>query len=573
MPGRERIKNMNMAGGTNAKAKPPLRYALERIWSQALFLLGVGARLLRWVRSKEEPGPNLVAQNRCPEANARRLRGRSPGCWRGASRLRDGVRVMREPLPKSVRIFERSVLRTLTKHTMLDPGDTVLVAVSGGADSTALLLCLHRLAPGLGITLAAAHLNHGLRDGEADADEAFVRRLCLNLGIRFVSGQADVRRLAREGKRNLEDAARLARYEFLRQTATRLGCRKIAVGHTLNDQAESVLLRFLRGSGEEGLSGIHPVLDNLVIRPLLERPRDDIQEYLTSLAQTWREDSTNSQLGLRRNRLRHELIPYLAEHFNPRMLETLARSATHARESADYLDAESRRAYLAMRNGTDPGIVRVPAHRLLSLHPAIRRRVMRLAILDLSGSLKGITARNVDDLIRLCESRKSGHSVDLPGLVVGGLQFGELVLQRKMPQRLGGYCYHLPVPGECAVPEAGLTFSASLGPCAGATAARNRPHQVRVDAARVPDTLSIRSRLPGDRYGGPGHRKVKKMLIDARIPLNQRVLQPMVVAGDSIVWIPGFAPAAGFRPHPGTKRCVIIETKPLADGSERKNIP
>ncbi len=491
-----------------------------------------------------------------------------PGAGSAVSKSRNRVRAIREPVPKPVRIFEQNVLRMLRKHAMLDSGDAVLVAASGGADSTALLLCLHRLTPRLGITIMAAHLNHGLRAGEADADEAFVSELCRSLGIRFLSGQADVRRLAREGKQNLEDAARLARYEFLRQAAASLGCHKIAVGHTLNDQAESVLLRFLRGSGEEGLSGIHPVLDNLVIRPLLERPRSEIQEYLTSLSQAWREDSTNSQLRLRRNRLRHELIPYLAEHFNPRMLETLDRSAAQAREVADYLDAESRRAYLAMREDAKPGIVQVPAHRLAGLHPAIRRRVLRLAIRDVRGSLKGITARHADDLIKLCESGTSGHSIDLPGLIAAGLQFGDLVLQRKMPGPPTGYCYQLPVPGRCAVPEAGLAFSASLGRCAGVPAASARPRRACIDAARLPDVLTIRSRIPGDRYGGPGHRKVKKMLIDARIPLSQRGLQPMVVAGDSVVWIPGFAPAAGFRPPPGTGGCVIIEVMPLADGSE-----
>ncbi|NWG14056.1 MAG: tRNA lysidine(34) synthetase TilS, partial [Acidobacteria bacterium] len=382
--------------------------------------------------------------------------------------------MIREPVPRTVRVFEEGVLRTLRKHGMLDPGDAVLVAVSGGADSTALLLCLHRLARRLGITLVAAHLHHGLRGDEADMDEAFVRELCLRLGVRFVAGRADVRRLASERKRNLEDAARLARYEFLRETAASLGCRKIAVGHTLNDQAESVLLRFLRGSGEEGLSGIHPVLDNLIIRPLLERPRGQVQRYLTSLSQTWREDSTNSQLRLRRNRLRHELIPYLAKHFNPRVLETMARTAAHAREVAGYLGSVSRRTYQALRHGTEPDIVQLPARPLAGLHPAIGRRVLRLAIRDVRGSLKGITARHADELIRLCGSGTSGRSVDLPGMVTARLQFGELVLQRKTPGAPGLYRYELPVPGRCPVPEAGVSFSASLVSCANVPDAPDR---------------------------------------------------------------------------------------------------
>jgi len=477
------------------------------------------------------------------------------------------------PLPRLIRVFELRVLRTLSKHAMLDRGDAVLVAVSGGADSTALLVCLHRLASRLGIELSAAHLNHGLRESESDEDEAFVRALCSDVGIRLISGRADVRQLAHERRRNLEDAARLARYEFLRGTARSRGCRKIAVGHNLNDQAESVLFRFLRGSGEEGISGIHPVVDGLVIRPLLETPRKAIEEYLVSLGRSWREDSTNRQLVLRRNRLRHEVLPYLAEHFNPRVLEALARNAVHAREVAGFLDAETRRSYQAIREDAAPGFVCLPVHRLVALHPAIRRRLLRLAISEVRGSLRGITAAHADDLMRLCASGTSGHTIDLPGRVLAGLQFGKLVLERKIPACPAGYSYTLPVPGSCVVPEAGLSFSATLGSCPAVPGPPgSRHHSACLDADRVPEELLVRSRLPGDRYGGPGHRKVKKMLIDARIPLNRRAFQPMVVAGGPVVWVPGFVPAAGFRGRPGSARCVIVEANSLSGGSGQKKI-
>ena len=207
--------------------------------------------------------------------------------------------------------FEIRVRKTIEKHSMLNPGDHVLVAVSGGADSVALLLCLHKLARALPLSLTIAHLNHRIRGQEGDADEDFVRSLSAGLHLPFCSEAIEVKKQAIEGKHNLEELARLKRYEFLRRTARRIGAQKIAVGHNLNDQAETVLFRFIRGSGIEGLSAIHPVVDGLVIRPLLDCSRKEIVEYLKQKGASYRDDSTNKDVQLARNRIRMELVPYL----------------------------------------------------------------------------------------------------------------------------------------------------------------------------------------------------------------------------------------------------------------------
>lgn len=460
--------------------------------------------------------------------------------------------------------LERKVLRTIGRYTMLQPGERVLVGVSGGADSTALLLCLHRLAPTFHLSLVVGHLNHQLRGHEADEDEQFVRDLAGELGLSFVSENADVKGLAALRKLNLEDAARRARYDFLRRTAVRLDCRKIAVGHNLNDQAESVLIRFLRGSGPDGLSGIHPVLDNLVIRPLLECSRPEIEAYLQSLGRSHREDSSNKELRLRRNRVRRELIPYLQEHFNPRLLEVLARSAARARDIAEYLERESRLACEASRKTSGPGSIILSVKRLSELHPAVRSAVVRRAVRECRGSLTGISDRHVRDVIRLAESKRSGHSIDLPGGLVARLEFEELILRGTRPGPMPDFCCHLPIPGSCVVPESRLEFRAAPGPWPAGKPDRST-HAI-LDADRLPSPLTIRSRRAGDRYGGPGHRKVKSMLIEARIPLSMRAMQPMVVAGDAVVWIPGFLPAGPFRALPGTDRCVIVEARALSCG-------
>ncbi len=463
--------------------------------------------------------------------------------------------------------LERKVLRTIEKYGMIRRGERILVGVSGGADSTALLLCLHRLTPSLDLNLVVGHLNHQLRGREADEDEEFVRAMAGEFGLPFASEKADIGGLAAAQKLNLEDAARRARYQFLRRTAARLGCGKIAVGHNLNDQAESVLIRFLRGSGPDGWSGIHPVLDNLVIRPLLGCSRREIEAYLHSLGRGHREDSTNKELRLRRNRARRELIPYLQEHFNPRVLEALARSADRARDLAVFLDREARLVCEAIRKRSTPGSLSLPVERLNELHPAVRSAVIRRAIRECRGSLTGISDLHVREVIRLAESKRSGHSLDLPGGLVVSLEFKELALRRIGVRQTHDFCHLLPIPGSCIVPECGLEFHAELGPWP--VIKPDRSVNAVLDAARLPSSLFVRSRREGDRYGGPGHRKVKSLLINARIPLSIRPFQPMVVAGDAVVWIPGFLPAGPFRARPGADRCAIVEVRKLEQADNR----
>ncbi|HYK89481.1 MAG TPA: tRNA lysidine(34) synthetase TilS, partial [Acidobacteriota bacterium] len=283
--------------------------------------------------------------------------------------------------------LETETERTLVKYNMLLRGDSVVVAVSGGADSMALLHCLHRLTPRWDLKLCAAHLNHRLRGRESDQDAEFVGSACRELGIPLHSEVAEVGQEAAARKRNLEEMAREIRYEFLRRVARRSGAQKIALGHTLNDQAETVLIRFLRGSGSEGLSAIHPVVDGVIVRPLLGCSRDKILKYLKIRGLCFREDSSNRDLAIRRNRVRHELIPYLEEHFNPRLIETLAASAELAREVAGYLESQATSVFGSLQNQENRGVA-VQVERLRELPRALQKSVVRLAIRTCRGNLR-----------------------------------------------------------------------------------------------------------------------------------------------------------------------------------------
>jgi tRNA(Ile)-lysidine synthase len=455
--------------------------------------------------------------------------------------------------------LEIRVRKTIQKYNMLSPNEHVLVAVSGGADSVALLHCLNKLASSLHLSLTIAHLNHRIRGFEGDADEDFVRRMSADIKIPFCSEIIEVKQQAIAARKNLEEVARQARYDFLRRTARRVGAHKIAVGHTLNDQAETILFRFIRGSGIEGLSAIYPVVEDLVIRPLLECSRESILEYLQQMGLHYKEDSTNADLKHARNRIRRELVPYLENNFNPQLVATLSREAFLAREAWSFIESKAKAAFesLCLRQGND---ISLALHGFAELHPGLQKQVLRQAIKECLGSLHGVTSRLVENILSICTAGNSSDQVWMPHGSTAIRQFNMLLLIKHPPSNIPSFEYKLSIPGECRVSEANISFRAKICSAPDLKMIREyRSRQAFLELSALPQYLTIRPRKLGDRYGGPGHRKIKKMLIDEKIPQLKRPGLPMVAAGEDVIWIPGFRPARGYEARPGSERCLGIE--------------
>lgn len=478
------------------------------------------------------------------------------------------------------------VLRTIRRHALVAPGGSVVVALSGGPDSVALVDLLRELEARGHLRIAAlAHFDHRLRGEASDADAAFCRAMAQDLGIPYAEDGADVRGQAQLLGRSVEDAARLLRYRFLEAAADRAGAEAVAVGHSLDDQAETFLLRLIRGSGPQGLAAILPRAGR-VIRPLLETPRRDLRTYAAARGLSFREDATNRDVTVPRNRVRHELIPYLEREFSGGISAALARAAAIAREDDEYLRLSAidlARSVVLSTDGPDGGID-IDAAALRSLHPAMAARVARLALQARApGTFIGFDT--VQRLLAFAARARPGAALSLPGQQAV-LKNGRVRLRAEplRPQRgagadgsvfARGFSFPLPLPGEVSLERQGWAISAERMEGVGTAETADKTVEpgtgrgriVEVAAERLTLPLAVRSRRPGDRFAPPGlgHRKkLHDYLIDRKVPRELRDALPLVVDGaDRIVWVVGEAISEDFRVTERSRGVILLQSRRL----------
>lgn len=437
-------------------------------------------------------------------------------------------------------------MQSLFKHILLErigvePGDGILVALSGGGDSMVLLDLLLRVGDSLKLDVKAAHLDHGIR-AESPEDAAFVQDFCRRRGVFLRVGRRDVPALAVDRRQGLEETARDERRAFLRETACLEGCRFIALGHHRNDQAETFLHRLLRGSGLSGLAGMRLHSDPF-IRPLLPFARSDILAYLAARYLPHVEDSSNADPAYTRNRLRHELLPRLRD-FNPRIEEHLARLSRRIALEEDYWDGQVDTCLesLCKENGDGMWLSRPE---LAKLHPALRARVLRGALKRLRGHLGGIGATHLASLESLLDNPRPEAEAHLPG-AWAARRYERLWLRTVPPPKPRPFAVDVPGPGEYDLPGGGR-LQVSLED---RSFGEDR-WTVEFDAGQVAFPLVVRSFAPGDRFypcGGPGRRKLKDFFIDVKLDRETRRSLPLVVA-DEILWLPGVRRCHGRWPR------------------------
>ena len=466
----------------------------------------------------------------------------------------------------------KNVKSAIQRFKLLSATDRVLVGVSGGPDSVALLRVLHELRDDVRITLEVAHLQHGIRGDEAKEDAGFVADLADKLGVPFHLKDINLPEMKSDaGKGNLEALARAERYRFFAAVAQEREITKVATAHTRDDQAETVLMWFLRGAGLKGSSGMAPLhrlavgagdseTSLTVIRPLLEVSKAEVLEYLADQSQEYRIDRTNQDPALLRNWLRVELLPMIKSRFDPRVPARLAQQAAIFRDEDALLDDLARKSHAAM---LEEGAISRPA--LIAQPKALQRRILRLWIEQARGNLSGLELVHIEDILRLIEHGPSQGRLSIPGGWEFAREYQSLKLGKRSSTRSVCYEYPLEIGKILEIPEAKLELHSErlLAPL---KELPNNLMEAVFDLAEVNRSVSVRNFRRGDRFqplGLAGHKKIKDLFIEKRVPLAVRARWPLVISGNQIVWIPGYGRSAAGLVSEKTTAVLKLKVRPI----------
>lgn len=441
---------------------------------------------------------------------------------------------------------------TILKHSMLSRGEGVLVGLSGGPDSVCLLVMLDRLRGHFGINLYASYVDHGLRPGETPAEIEFCTRLCLSLNIPFSVKSVDVKSFVKERGLNKQEAARELRYKALNEAAHKAGASRIALGHTADDQAETVIMRLLRGAGTLGLSGIPPVRKN-IIRPIIGIERKEIERFLDTEKIGFLIDSSNLKDKYMRNRIRSTVMPAL-KGLGPDMALTIARTADLFREEDNYLELQVTKALMKLIGRKTDTAIELLVSPLERMDKALLRRIIRRAVSAVEG-LRGISFIHIEALLGLVKSGQAGDRLYLPRGVRAIKGYSTLTITSDHTATVETHV--IEGPGDVVLREASMVLSCKyvdsreLAPlCSGEVKGDDGRKAALFDAAALSFPLQIRSRRPGDYFYPSGFGKKKKLqdfFVDEKVPRDLRDGIPLLLSDEKIVWIIGYRTDERYR--------------------------
>ncbi|MBE0425238.1 MAG: tRNA lysidine(34) synthetase TilS [Nitrospirae bacterium] len=451
---------------------------------------------------------------------------------------------------------------------MLSGGEKVIVGLSGGPDSACLLYVLNNLKGRFKLTLNALYIDHGLRPEETPEESEFCRKFCERLNVPFMTKSIDVQAYAKNYGINKQEAARQLRYRAFEETASEIKADRIALGHTSDDQAETLLMRLLRGSGPTGLAGIPPVRGN-IIRPLIDIERKDIEKILYDSSIDFIIDSSNLKRDYLRNKIRHSVMPVLKE-FNPDIIKTLSKTASIFRDEERYFEIIVTKTLMKLISRKTDRRIELFLTPFEIMDRVIMRRVLRRAI-DVTSGLRGISFIHIEDMIDLIKEGNPGDRLYLPKVIRVIKEYSTLVITSEPPVRLGNYT--LTVPGETILKEAGILIKASI-------IEGEEIKEIKkgisglwkttaiLDADRMVFPLSVRARKNGDffyPYGFGRRKKLQDFFVDGKVPRDERDRVPLLISGEDIVWVVGYRGDERFKVLEGIKRVLKLEMKKIRD--------
>lgn len=476
----------------------------------------------------------------------------------------------------------------IIENKLIEPGNNVLVCISGGADSVCLLHILDFLSSSLHIKIYAVHINHMLRGKESDMDEEYVTRLCRDMDIKLFSISINVGELAKKDNISIEEAARNARYKEFGRLADQLGNCKIAVAHNKNDQAETIIMNIVRGTGLDGLKGIDYIRDN-IIRPLLDVDREKIEEYCLQNNLEIRTDSTNLQNIYNRNKVRLEMIPFINKSFNANIIESIVRMSNLVKEDLDYMQTSAHDIYIKVQKEsftnrsnlereTESKMIYLDIDKLNKLHKAVLRRVIRLAILDVKGNLTNIESIHINKILELCLIGRTGAMLHLPSDIRVSRSYNNLKIYKyQKTENISKKIFNNAKNVNTHINLCGITKIQDWNIKLGGTIINNEDFSVEkfknmrynsliqfFDYEKIKEggKVIIRSRCKGDLIRplkSNGTKKLKEYMIDNKIPRECRDKIPLLAKDNEIIWVIGYRISDKFKVTENTKSILKLE--------------
>lgn len=457
--------------------------------------------------------------------------------------------------------MKEKVLEVIKEYNLIEEKDNIVVGVSGGPDSMALLYLLLEIQEEIEFNIFVAHLNHGVRGKEALADEKFVEKLAKELNLPFFSKRVNMDKYAEEKGLSSEEAGRALRYGFFREILKEIGGGKIAVAHNKNDQAETLLMRFFRGTGIDGLKGME-YKNGDIIRPILGIDRFEIEKYLADRKIETRLDKTNLEPIYNRNRIRLELIPYIEKYFNPNIVDTLWRNSHIYAIDSNFLEEYSKKAYNKLVKKKEKNRIILDRNLFIKEDLSIQLRLIRSCIQDINGSLQGFTNRHISDVVELFLEGKTGKGVHLINNIIAKTSYDDLIIERRRKLKIKDFQVEVPFEGNTYIDELDIEVRTKVFPVEDVKINVKDRFKKYFDYDKIKGSLYIRNRRDGDRFiphGMMGSKKVKDFFIDEKIPKEERDRIPIIVDEENILWIVGYRTSNIYRITDETKNVLVIE--------------
>lgn len=461
-------------------------------------------------------------------------------------------------------IFDK-VLGTINKHNLIQKGDKIVLGLSGGPDSVCLLHVLNRLKKDFNIEIYAAHLNHQIRGIEAQKDALYVSKLCEDMGIVFFVKSINVPKYCENEGLSLEEGARKLRYEMFYEIKDKIKANKIAIGHNLNDQAETVMMRIMRGTGLTGLKGIDYIRDNCIIRPILDVERSEIEEYCEAYNLNPRIDKTNLENIYTRNKIRLDLLPYMKDNFNSNVIESIVRMSNSLKSDNDYIEKEAEAKFREVSNVKEKGFVEINLDNFICLHDAIKVRVLRKSIKHILGDTNFVDQRHIEDIMSLESDSKVNKMLTLPRNIFVYRKKDSIILTNEeiVNEEIEFY-YNVPSNGFIKIKELKQIIETQVISIDRYKSMKLDNSSKGFDFNKVKGGIVIRSRRQGDKIKlAMGSKKVKDLFIDLKIPREERCKIPIITDSEGIICVGDYKISENYKIDESTKEVLKINFNKL----------